>query len=181
MGKIKVKDLTLISLFTALIAVGAFIKIPLLWVPFTLQFLFTVLAGLLLGPYLGGISVFLYIFLGLIGLPIFAGGGGIGYVLKPTFGYLIGFLISTIFIGYMAGPNKKISLTKIIIVNFLGLLIVYSCGMVYFYSISNFIIGKQVSIRFVLWWCFLVFLPSDTFFSVLAAILAKRLKPVLKK
>ena len=77
------------SLFTALTAVGAFIKIPIPVVPFTLQFLFTILAGLLLGARLGAVSMGAYAFLGLAGLPIFAEGGGFWYVLKPSFGYIL--------------------------------------------------------------------------------------------
>ena len=67
----KTQSLTYCSLFTALIAVGAFIKIPVPVVPFTLQFLFTMLAGLLVGPRRGAISVAAYMVLGLVGLPIF--------------------------------------------------------------------------------------------------------------
>ena len=66
----KTKDLVLCAMFVALIAVGAFIKIPVPVVPFTLQFLFTMLAGLLLGPVNGALAVVVYIVLGLIGLPI---------------------------------------------------------------------------------------------------------------
>ena len=65
----KTKQLVFCSLFTALIAVGAFIKIPVPVVPFTLQYLFTMLAGLILGPRLGTISVTAYMLLGLAGFP----------------------------------------------------------------------------------------------------------------
>ena len=82
----KTKTLIYCSLFTALIAVGAFIKIPVPVVPFTLQYLFTMLAGLLLGSRKGTLSVVAYMLLGLAGLPIFSEGGGFWYVLKPSFG-----------------------------------------------------------------------------------------------
>ena len=72
----RTKNLMYCSLFTALIAVGAFIKIPIPVVPFTLQFLFTTLAGLLLGSKMGAVSVIAYMVLGLVGLPIFPEGGG---------------------------------------------------------------------------------------------------------
>lgn len=85
----KTRSLVYCALFTALIAVGAFIKIPIPVVPFTLQYLFTMLAGILLGS----LSVLAYMILGLIGLPIFSEGGGIGYVFKPSFGYIIGFAL----------------------------------------------------------------------------------------
>ena len=85
MAREKTRNLILCSLFAALIAVGAFIRIPIPVVPFTLQILFTTLAGLLLGSRLGATSVCIYIALGLLGLPIFAEGGGFAYVLKPRF------------------------------------------------------------------------------------------------
>ena len=83
--------LCMCAIFTALTAVGAFIKIPIPYMEFTLQFLFTTLNGLLLGGKWGAAAVGAYVFLGLVGVPIFAEGGGFFYVLKPTFGYLIGF------------------------------------------------------------------------------------------
>ena len=100
--KITTKDMIMCALFTALIAVGAFIKVPVPVVPFTLQFLFTMLAGLIMGGRLGAISVGLYAVLGLVGLPIFAEGGGIWYVLKPSFGYIIGFALGSLVTGLMA-------------------------------------------------------------------------------
>src|SRR5574344_750761 len=89
MGNLKLREMILCALFMALTAVGAFIKIPLGGQIFTLQFLFTLLAGLLLGGRLGAKAVGVYTLLGLIGVPVFAEGGGPGYVFQPTFGYLI--------------------------------------------------------------------------------------------
>ena len=74
----KTKSMIYCGLFTALIAAGAFIKIPVPVVPFTLQYLFTMLAGLFLGSRRGMISVVAYMLLGLAGLPIFSEGGGSG-------------------------------------------------------------------------------------------------------
>ncbi len=83
MNNEKTKDMILCSMFVALIAAGAFLKVPVPVVPFTLQYLFTMLAGLLLGAKKGALAVCVYILLGLCGLPIFAQGGGIGYVFQP--------------------------------------------------------------------------------------------------
>ena len=94
-------NLTYTAMFTTLIAAGAFIKIPVPVVPFTLQFLFTMLAGLLLGGKGGALSVALYMILGLAGLPIFAEGGGFWYLLKPSFGYIIGFCLASYVTGKM--------------------------------------------------------------------------------
>ena len=100
------KKLTLCALFTALIAVGAFIHIPIPILPFTLQTMFTLLAGSLLGAKLGSMSVLVYIALGLMGFPVFAQGGGIAYVLKPSFGYIIGFFFATYVTGTISHKVK---------------------------------------------------------------------------
>ena len=74
--------MVLCAMFAALIAVGAFIRIPIPYVPFTLQLFFTTLAGLLLGPKLGAASSLVYMITGLIGIPIFTEGGGPGYIFR---------------------------------------------------------------------------------------------------
>ena len=98
--------MVLCGVFTTLIAVGAFIKVPIPVVPFTLQFLFTMLAGLLLGGRKGALSVGVYILLGLVGLPVFAEGGGFWYILKPSFGYIIGFILGSYVTGKMT-ENRR--------------------------------------------------------------------------
>ena len=99
-------DIVLCGMFVALMAVGAFIKIMLplglFQVTFSLQFFFALLAGFLLGAERGCMSVIVYLITGLIGIPIFAHGGGIGYLLKPTFGFLIGFAAAAAVCGYIA-------------------------------------------------------------------------------
>lgn len=82
--KLNVRDMTVCALFTTLTAVGAFIKIPVPVVPFTLQFLFTTMAGLLLGKRLGALSVAVYVALGLAGLPIFAEGEALDICSGPA-------------------------------------------------------------------------------------------------
>ena len=77
---LKINDIVICGLFVALIAIGAFIKVPVPFVPFTLQTLFTTLAGLFLGGKKGFLCVFVYMILGLIGLPI---------GLKPSEGFTI--------------------------------------------------------------------------------------------
>ena len=71
MRNTKVRDMVLSAMFVALIAIGAFIKIPIPPVPITLQFLFVMMAALLLGTKLGVAATLVYIILGLIGVPIF--------------------------------------------------------------------------------------------------------------
>lgn len=177
----KTKSLVLVSLFAALIAAGAFIKIPVPVVPFTLQFLFTTLAGILLGGKYGGLSVLGYIALGLIGLPIFAGGGGIAYVLQPTFGYLIGFCVGTVVTGRIANSVPAPSVKRLVAANLAGLLIVYTFGMVYYWLIYQFYIGTGIGFWTLFLYCFVLAVPGDLVLCVVAAMIGKRLMPILRK
>lgn len=179
--RIKTREIILCALFTALTAIGAFIRIPIPVVPFTLQFLFTMLAGLLLGGRLGAISVALYTILGLIGLPIFAEGGGFGYLLKPSFGYIIGFIIGSYVTGKMVEKLRTLTFGRILAANFVGLAIVYAAGMIYYYIICNYVIATPIGFWPLILYCFVLAVPGDIALCFLAAILAKHLKPALAK
>lgn len=174
----KTKQLVLTSIFLALIIVGAFIKIPIPLVPFTLQFLFTSLAGLLLGPKIGSITVAIYILMGILGLPVFAEGGGLYYIFKPTFGYIIGFLLATYVTGKIAYKDIK-SYFNLLKATFAGLLIIYTCGMIYYYFISAVYLGKPIDIWPLFLYCFILAVPGDIAICFTSAILAKRLIPIL--
>lgn len=174
--------LCMCAIFTALTAVGAFIKIPIPYMEFTLQFLFTTLAGLLLGGKYGAAAMGAYVVLGLIGLPIFAEGGGIFYVTKPTFGYLIGFIIGTYVTGKIANAVPNPSIKRLLAANFAGLGIVYALGILYFYFAKNiWIAGGSISFAMTLWYCFVLVVPGDILLCILAAFLGKRLIPIVRK
>jgi len=98
------RTLALCGLSVALIAAGAFIKIPLFGVPFSLQTLFVMLSALLLGPGRSAAAAAAYMLIGLAGIPIFTGGGGPAYVLQPTFGYILGFIEQARWCA--AGPRR---------------------------------------------------------------------------
>lgn len=175
----KTKSIIYCGLFTALIAVGAFIKIPVPVVPFTLQYLFTMLAGLLLGARLGSLSVFAYMMLGLAGLPIFTEGGGLWYVLKPSFGYIIGFVIGTFVTGWIAEHMKKKTILRYLFANLAGLMVVYAFGMIYYYIICNYVINTPIGVWPLFLYCFLLAVPGDIALSILGAVIAKRVRPVI--
>ena len=177
----RIKTLIYCSLFTALIAVGAFIKIPVPVVPFTLQFLFTTLAGLLLGPKRGTLSVAAYMALGLMGLPIFSQGGGFWYILNPSFGYIIGFCFGTLTTGMIAERMKEKTVFHYLLANFAGLLIVYAIGMVYYYIICSYVIDTPIALWPLFLYCFILAVPGDICLCTLTAILVKRVKPVLER
>jgi biotin transport system substrate-specific component len=174
------KSLILCALFTALLAIGALIRIPIPPVPFTLQILFVMLAGLLLGSRRGAISVLIYIALGLIGVPVFAGGGGIGYVLVPTFGYIIGFAFGAFAIG-KAVEKLRFTYLNLLFSCFVGMLIIYAIGMAYLYIVSNLIISSPIGIGALMVNGFLRSLPKDIAFCFICALLGKRLLPVINK
>lgn len=181
MKKSKTKDLVMCSLFAALITVGAFIKIPVPVVPFTLQLLFTMMAGLLLGGKLGALSVCAYIFMGLVGLPVFAEGGGFAYILKPSFGYIIGFAVAAYATGAIANKVPSPSYKRLFAANFIGLAIVYLFGMVYYYLISKFYLGTPIGLWPLFLYCFLLVVPGDIVLCILGAFLGKRMIPIMQK
>lgn len=181
MRKEKTRDMVLCAMFVALIVAGAFIKIPIPVVPFTLQYLFTMLAGLLLGGKMGALSVCIYMFLGLVGLPIFAQGGGIGYIFQPSFGYIIGFAAGAYVTGNIANKTSRPGFKRLLSANFLGLGIVYLFGMAYYYLISDLYLGTPIGLWPLFLYCFLLAVPGDIVLCIVGAILGKRLIPLIKE
>lgn len=177
--KISVKDMTLCGMFTVLIAVGAFIKIPIPVCPFTLQFFFTNMAGILLGRRRGAISVLIYTLLGLAGLPIFAEGGGLWYVLKPTFGYMIGFILGSWLTGALCAKKGWDDPLHVFAASFAGLLVVYAAGMIYYYMIGNFVINSPIGLWPLFLYCFLLAVPGDIVLCVLSAATVKKVRLAL--
>ena len=108
-GAVLLRELAFITLFAALTALGARVAIPLPFtpVPVTLQVLFPLLAGLLLGSKRGALSQAEYVAAGLAGLPIFAkGGSGLAYLFGPTGGYLLGFIAAAFVVGKLAAMTR---------------------------------------------------------------------------
>lgn len=173
--------LALTAVFTGLVIAGAFIKIPIPVIPFTLQTFFVQLTASMMGPVWGGIVIALYLFMGLIGIPVFTKGGGFMYVLQPTFGYLIGFLLGTIAEGLILKCFKKKNYWTYLIGNLANLLIAYACGMIYFYFLRTFYAGESVSAYTIFVSLFLVFLPGDLTFTLIASAISPKLKPILDK
>lgn len=178
----KTYRIALIAMFAALSAIGAFIRIPFPGLPFTLQLFFTTVAGLLLGGELGALSVLVYILLGLIGLPVFTGGGGFSYVLQPSFGYLLGMVAGAFVTGKLTQTKDgKPGFVRVLIACFAGLFVIYLIGVPYLYCICRFYLDKVIGIKVLVIDYFLVFMPTDSIKMVLAAIVGTRLIPVLRK
>jgi biotin transport system substrate-specific component len=114
-------------LFAALTAAGAQVEIPNSPVPFTLQTFFVLLAGALLGPRVGALSMLAYLGAGALGMPVFSSFGfGVARLLGPTGGYLLAFPVAAFAVGYLAG--EKPTLLRLALSMTAALLIVFSCG-----------------------------------------------------
>ncbi len=177
----KVKKMTLCALFTALIAIGAFIQIPVPYMDyFTLQFLFVLLAGLLLGGRLGALSVCVYVLIGLVGIPIFAAGGGLSYVARPTFGYLIGFIAAAFVTGSLSKTEKP-SFIRDFLACLAGFAVTYAIGLLYKYLMLNVALNTPTSFWIVFASCFPLDMPGDFVLCIFAAVLARYLKKPIYK
>ncbi|HEY5584344.1 MAG TPA: biotin transporter BioY [Ruminiclostridium sp.] len=177
----KTRNITYIALLAALTAVGAFIRIPLPFVPITLQVFFCLLAGILLGARLGMSSQIVYLAVGLCGIPVFTLGGGPGYVLQPTFGYLLGLIVCAFVVGKLTGRLKKITITKLFLINIIGVLTIYIIGVPYLYLIKNLYLNTQTTLSWALYYGFVMTIPGDLLKCYLAALVGAKLIPIVKK
>lgn len=178
---LKTRDLTLIAMFAALTAIGAFIRIPLPIVPFTLQYFFCALGAILLGSKKGTLAQVLYVFVGLIGIPVFTKGGGPQYVLQPTFGYLVGFIFAAFIIGKITENIKEVKASKIFLACICGLAIIYLFGIIHMYIIYNFYLGNAMSVFTAIKVGVIACLPSDLLSSFIISIVGSRITPILRK
>jgi len=145
-----------------LLAVSAQFKIPLYPVPVTGQTLVVLLIGMTYGPRLGGITVAAYLFEGALGLPVFAGGAaGVAVLMGPTAGYLFGFLLAAIAMGYLAERGMGRTVVSTIAAMVIGNCVVYLCGALW---LANFIGFGQAIVMGVL-----PFLYGDALKLVVAA------------
>ncbi|WP_243108656.1 biotin transporter BioY [Clostridium rectalis] len=176
----RTKNILLVAIFAALTAIGAMIKIPLIYESITLQFLFTALSGMLLGSKSGALSQFVYVILGMFGVPIFTQGGGIAYILKPTFGYLIGFIFSSYIIGKIIESNRQVSFIVLFKASFIGLIVTYVIGVPYLYIILKYISHIHITIFDSIKIGCLVFLIGDLLKCFVTAILGVRIIPGIK-
>ena len=172
--KIKTKDITLIPIFTAIMAICSWISIPAA-VPFTLQTFAVFLTVGLLGGRRGTFSVLIYLMLGAMGIPVFAGfTGGVGRLLGNTGGYIAGLLGSALTmwaITHFFGNSKPVLIVSMII----GLAVCYLIGTVWFMSVylSN---AKTIALPGVLSVCVLPFIIPDLLKIALAILITDRLK-----
>lgn len=180
--QIKTKDMILTALFSALMVVGAYVKILLPVVPFSLQTFFCALAGILLGSRLGALSQIIYTVLGLAGLPVFTQGGGLMYVLKPSFGYILGFIAGAYVIGKVSELLKTINFRNALISVMSGLIAIYAIGIPYVYLISRFYLGNtDITLMYAITTGLVPFIIKDAALYVVAALIAAKVVPIIHR
>ena len=118
-----------IVICSLILILSAKIKVDLYPVPMTLQPLAVLMIAMLCGRYIAVSAVSLYLLQGMVGIPVFAYGGGLPYLLGPTGGFLFGFLIASFLIGELADRGWGKSMFKSVFAMLIGLLIIYICGV----------------------------------------------------
>jgi len=163
------------AMFGALTAIGAFIVIPMQPVPITLQTMFTGLAGVLLGGYTAALSQIVYVLLGIIGLPVFAGGkAGLGTLLGPTGGYLIGFIVGALVIGKLVEMKRDAGLPWIVMALLIGNVVIYAIGILQLSLVAHLSFVKALTVGAV------PFLLGDALKIAAASWLGLKLRDYLK-
>ena len=170
----------LVSLFAAMIAVGAMFSLPLPppLPPVTLAVFFSLLAGLVLGPFWGLAATGLYLGLGAVGLPVFANGaGGAGQFAGPTGGFLVGYAAAAFTAGLVA-DRRSWGFGRALAGSLAGVVLLYAIGVPWFRAVLDARPDKDVSMLAA----FLMMAPylvGDAVKAVAAAALVKALKPLL--
>ncbi len=176
--RFEARDLTYIGLSVALMVAGAAISIPIGPVPISLQSLFALLIGIVLGKRLAPIAMMIYIAAGLIGLPFFSGlKGGPQYIISPTFGFIIAFILAAIIVGWgsESGSNIKSYISLIA-----ATIVLYAIGAVYFYLVERFYLGTTYEIADILKLTVIPFIIGDFVKLNVAYIAGKRLKNAMR-
>src|SRR4030042_1361982 len=171
----KLRWIVLSSLMAGLMAVGAYIHIPVGPIPVVLTNLFVLLAGLLLGSRWGIASAGLYLFVGAIGMPVFYGGkGGLAHLLGPTGGYLFGFALCAWIAGFISERIRH-RLGGEILAVIIGSLIIYGLGVPWLKLFTKMSWSKALMVGMI------PFLIGDALKAAVAIILARAVRPMLNR
>ncbi len=167
-----------------LTGLAAQIRIAIPWspVPITGQTFAALLAGVLLGKWWGGASLAIYAGLGAVGVPWFAGlNSGLGYLAGPTGGYIIGFILATLFLGHFTDTyiRSRSFLSMLALMLFANFVLIYVPGLLQLGLWLNFVKGEPVALTTLFSMGALPFIAGDITKAVLAAAIARGITPKL--
>ncbi|MBN2126753.1 MAG: biotin transporter BioY [Deltaproteobacteria bacterium] len=163
------------SMFGAATAAGAYMVIPLPPVPITLQTLLTGLSGALLGGRLGALSQVVYVLLGIIGLPVFAGGkAGLGVLFGPTGGYLLGFIAAGYLTGRLVESREKPGFLWVALSILAGFGLIYLLGIAQLSLVAGLSLTKALSLGMI------PFLVGDLLKVIAAALITLWIRDRIK-
>lgn len=182
--------ITFTALFTAIICVGCFMRIPLGPIPIVLQNMLCILSAVLLGGFAGALPTLLFLLVGLIGFPVYSGGtSGIAVWLGPTGGFLPGYLLGALVAGLIARKpfveEKKISgrfVLRVSLAVVAGLVILYFPGVIgfsFWATGAGKVPADKTALSYAMAVCVLPYIPGDIIKAAIAIPVALKLRPVV--
>lgn len=172
-------DIVYIALFTAVIAICSQISIPFGPVPFTLQTLGVFVTASILGGKRGTFCVIIYLLLGLIGVPVFAGfSGGPSSIVAPAFGYILGFILTALVVG-ISTDHFGNRIVPMVISMIVGLFLCYVVGTIWFMLVYR-MQGNGIGVATALSYCVIPFLIPDACKIAVSVALSNRLKKIIR-
>lgn len=173
--------MAVMGLFTALTALGSFIRIPFFPVPLTGQSFFPLLAGCFFSPLAAAITQIGYLLMGIAGLPVFSQGGGLPYVMHPTFGYLLAMpVVAALVALFIRHYALTLSFNRILFITFICAILLLVIGALWMYTVFALTSAITMPLTKALWLGVFLFLPAELFKAVIASFLAVKLRHRIK-
>lgn len=172
------------ALFLALMILSAYIQItlptPFMPMHITMQLFTAILCGFCLSGKYAFLCMLTYILIGLFGFPVFASGGGLQYIMKPTFGFVLGFLACSTICAVTYKRKSPISLKEYVLVGLTGLIGFYITGNAYYYFSFPILMNTHIPLWLSLTNGFMVSIIPDILICFLACKVAKALQILIK-
>jgi len=165
----KTRKLAMTSIMAALMCIAGMLVhwVSPALVPFSVLPVLVFMSGIILGAEYAAMAMLVYLVLGLFGLPVFSSApfGGLGYILKPTFGFILGYVAAAYVIGRV---YREGSLPRAIIGVLAGLVTVYLFGLSYLYVILHWVLHRPISVAYVITIGFVPFILGDLLKAAIA-------------
>lgn len=178
--KFRTFDLIIVSMFAALMAIGANITswapfLQIANVPLSMQPFFCILAGLLLGSRLGALSMVVYALIGIAGAPVFAQfNAGIGVIFKSTGGFILAYIVTAFIVGLIVERKTEPKLPTFLLASFIGIILIYIIGTSYMWLASN--MWLEIPMTYGGAWLIMSwFIVKDAAFTIIGALLAPKI------